>query len=95
MISRTTEFKVRPDKVGEIEARLPAIKEQLGAVQTMVSNIVMWNGDGTGMTVAVYHTLEDADAALAQVGSVWQGVADLLAGPPEMTTYANAMDLRG
>ncbi len=63
MILRTTKFKVRKEALPEVLAKFPDLKKALAQVDTMVLNYAAWNNDGEGMTMAVYNSRKEADAA--------------------------------
>ena len=63
MYARITKFQSDPAKLEEMVSRIPAIREQIAAIDG-VANWAMWNEDGTGMAMAIY---EDEAAALCRV----------------------------
>ena len=95
MYGRITHFKSDPTRLDEMVGRIPAIREQLRAIEGGVANYAMWNDDGTGVAIAVYDSEASANAAVPHIQSIWGGLADLLVAPPEIVSYAHAENTRG
>ncbi len=95
MYGRTTHFKTRAGQLEAITSKIPGIKEHLSNVPGMVLDYVMWDDDGVGMVIAVYESEAAADAASAQIGAVWAGLAEYLAEPPVTAVYNNVENMLG
>ena len=94
MYARITKFQSDPAKLEEMVSRIPAIREQIAAIDGE-ANWAMWNEDGTGMAMAIYEDEAAANAAMEQIQQVWGGLADLLTAPPEVLSFSNATKMRG
>jgi hypothetical protein len=90
MYARVTKFKGNPGKTGEMEAILDTNTSKVAGIAGIVGSFVVWNNDGDGQVVTVYESESAATAALPAVQEIWSGMADLLAGPPEVTSFENA-----
>ena len=90
MYARVTKFKGNPGKIGEMEANLDTNASKVAGISGIVGSFVVWNNDGDGQVVTVYESEDAATTALPAVQEIWSGMADLLAGPPEVTNFENA-----
>lgn len=73
-----------------IEAR----REQILSVPGIVSCHVAWNGDGSGVTVAVYESEAAANASTEQIQAIWRDLASLFTASPETVTYSETIEMR-
>ena len=94
MYARMTKFRTTPENVATMEDRIPGIKDHVAKIAGGIANYAVWNEDGTGYAVAIYEDEAAADAATPQIQQIWGGLADLLAEPPEITSYARVEQMR-
>lgn len=84
-------------KANDAAAVRPSVeekREQIMAVPGMVSCQVVWNADGSGVTIAVYESEAAASASAPHIQAIWGDLASLFSAPPETVTYSEAIDMK-
>lgn len=94
MHARITRFRIKPESLSEVTARLPHLRGMISKIPGGLFNYAVWNDDGVGATFAVYESKDAADAAGSQIAEIWGALADHLAAPPEFESYAFAESMR-
>ncbi len=89
MYARVTTYRFDPARHDEMVAKIDGIKAQVAEISGVVHIYTAWRLDGNGVTTSIYENQAAADAATEQVRAIWGGLADLLAGPPNIESYDN------
>lgn len=87
MYMRVTTFKVAPERLAELAAKVAEMKRIAAAIPGLVSTHVAWRGDGQGTVVSVYESKEKAQAAMARIQAVWGAMASVVSGSPRVDAY--------
>ena len=87
MYMRVTTFKVAPERLGELEAKVADMKRLAKAIPGLVSTHVAWRADGQGTVVSLYESKERAQAAVSRIQAVWGAMASLVSGAPRVDAY--------
>jgi hypothetical protein len=87
MYARITTFRIDPDRLHELPAKVQKIRPAAKALGGVVAIYVAWRSDGQGTLTAIYRSKADADAAVARMQAIWGAVADLLAAAPRTDIY--------
>ncbi len=95
MFARITHYQIKPDHIDEMVNQLDQIKSAVQEIQGLVVSYTSWNDDGAGVTAAYYESEAAAEAAVDQIKAIWGGLAEHLAGPPEVKSYATATVISG
>jgi quinol monooxygenase YgiN len=95
MYARVSTFKVNPARLGEVAAKLEAMRPAAGALPGVIDVYAVWRADGLGTVMSIYKSQADADAAGAQIKELWASVADLLQGPPVTEAYDMVAHIAG
>lgn len=77
-----------------LRPNIEAKREQIMSVPGIVSCQVVWNDDGSGITVAVYESEAAANASTAQIQAIWSDLGHLFTAPPETATYSEVIEMR-
>lgn len=93
MYARVTTITAKSGRVSDMAAKIPELRPQLKSIAGLISNHVAWREDGQCVVMAVYDTQASAEAAAAQIQSIFAGMADLMAAPPQVEAYDNAENL--
>jgi len=94
MHARITRFQIRPESLSDVVARLPQMREMTSKIAGGLFNYAVWNGDGSGATIAIYESKDAAEAAGPQIAEIWGALADHLAAPPVFENYEYAQSMR-
>ena len=95
MYARITRYKCDPARLEEMTGKIDEVKAQVKQVPGLVTIYSAWRDDGDGVTVAVYESQADAEAAMPTVQAVWAGLSSLLIEPPSAEAYENVAHLTG
>lgn len=87
MYMRVTTFKVAPERLDELAAKVADMKRLAKAIPGLVSTHVAWRGDGQGTVVSLYESKERAQAAVGRIQAVWGAMAGVVAGAPRVDAY--------
>jgi quinol monooxygenase YgiN len=94
MYARVTSFRGKPDTLDEMEAMLDANTAKIQNISGMISSYVVWNDDGTGLVATIYESEAAANSAVPAVQEIWGGMANFLAGPPEVAAFQKVHKMR-
>ena len=94
MYARVISFRCDPARLDEVSARLDEIRISAKTVAGLTTVYSVWRADGNGVTMALYESQADAEAAESQIQSVWSKVADLLVEQPKVETYDHAAHVK-
>ena len=95
MYARVTTFQIKPDRLDDMVAAVDAVRGQIARVAGIQSVHGAWRADGSGVTVAIYDSQASAEAAAATIQSIWGGLAEFLAAPPNAEAYDQVEKLAG
>ena len=85
MYMRVTTFKVAPERLDELAAKVADMKRLAKAIPGLVSTHVAWRAEGT--VVSLYESKERAAAAIGRIQAVWGAMASVVAGAPRVDAY--------
>jgi hypothetical protein len=87
MYMRVTTFKVAPERLAELEAKVADMRRLGKAIPGLVSTHVAWRADGQGTVVSIYESKERAAAAIGRIQAVWGAMAGVVSGAPRVDAY--------
>lgn len=87
MYMRVTTFKVAPERLEELAAKVADMKRLAKAIPGLVSTHVAWRADGQGTVVSLYESKERAQAAVGRIQAVWGAMASVVASAPRVDAY--------
>ena len=90
MYARVTTFKVDPERVSELSAKVAEMGPRAKALPGIVDLYAAWRSDGQGVVVALYEDKQAADRAVARIQALWGNLAGLLAAAPRTDAYETA-----
>jgi len=93
MYVRLTNYQVDPAHLDDLNARLDGIKLKLKQLPGVIDIYTAWRNNGEGVTMAVYASQADAEAATPHVKDIWSELSNLLTSPPSMHIYENVEHL--
>jgi hypothetical protein len=95
MYGRVVRYKLKPEKLAEIDSVIESSRAKLAKVAGVVVSCSMWNEDGTAFTFSLWDSAAAAEAALPALKDIWDPVGPYLASPPEVQGFTNAIKLAG
>jgi hypothetical protein len=93
MYARVSSFQIKPDKIAEMRAAMPAVGAKLKAIPGIVECKTCWDESGKGIVLAIYQTQQHAEGSADAVRNVWGGLMGYLAAPPALSTGKEVIDL--
>jgi hypothetical protein len=93
MYARVSSFQIKPDKIAEMRAAMPAAGAKLKAIPGIVECKTCWDESGKGIVFAIYQTQQHAEGSADAVRNVWGGLMGYLAAPPALSTGKEVIDL--
>jgi hypothetical protein len=95
MYARVTSFKVDPNRLDELPAKIEKMQPLARALPGVVDIYIAWRGDGQGVVTAIYQSKTEADAAIARLQVLWGTVADLFSTAPRTDVYESVAHFVG
>ena len=93
MYARVSSFQIKPEKMAEMRAAMPAAGVKLKAIPGMVECKTCWDESGKGLVFALYLSQQHAEGSADAVRNVWGGLMGYLAAPPALSTGTEVIDL--
>lgn len=87
MYMRVTTFKVAPERVPELAAKVADMKRLAKAIPGLVQSHVAWREDGQGTVIGIYESRERAQAAMGRIQAMWGAMASVVSGAPRVDAY--------
>lgn len=95
MYMRVTTFKVAPERVPELAAKVADMRRLATVIPGLVQTHIAWREDGQGTVVGVYESRERAEAAVGRIQAMWGVMAALVSGAPRVDAYDTVERLQG
>jgi hypothetical protein len=93
MYARVSSFQIKPDKIAEMRAAMPAAGAKLKAIPGITECKTCWDESGKGIVFALYQSQQHAEASADTVRSIWGGLMGYLAAPLALSTGTEVIDL--
>lgn len=87
MYMRVTTFKVAPERIPELAAKVHDMKRIAKVIPGLVQSHVAWREDGQGTVVGIYESRERAQAAMGRIQAMWGVMASLVSAAPNVDAY--------
>ncbi|MBE0626920.1 MAG: hypothetical protein IH606_19130 [Burkholderiales bacterium] len=95
MYLRVSTTQADPSKTDAAVKELnDSVRNELKKVQGLAACYSAWNEDGSGVTVAIYESREQAEGAADHVRAIWSTMGSMLTAPPSIKEYENVIDLK-
>lgn len=95
MYSRITHYQFDTAQTDAMLAQMDSLKQQIQAIPGISICVSNWREDGNGVTVAVYNSQEEAEAAAETVQGIWASMGQYLTSTPSTEVYSSAENLLG
>lgn len=87
MYIRVTRFEDKPDKIKEAQALAEELLPEIKKIPGLKEFINAQRDDGKGVTIAVYASKHDADAAAPKAQAFWRQFTEMWASAPVSEEY--------
>ena len=87
MFARVSTFKMNPEFIPEVEAKLQDMMPLIMGMDGMVSFTSAIDADGNGVVVSVVESEEKSNANQEQVGKIWAEFGAYLTEPPVISGH--------
>ncbi len=87
MYVRVTRFENKPEKIEDARALSQRLVPEIRQIPGLKEFINAEHGDGKGITIALYGSKAEADAALPRAKQFWGQFKDMWASPPVTEEY--------
>lgn len=87
MYMRVTTFKIAPERIPELAAKVQDMKRLAKVIPGLVQSHVAWRADGQGTVIGIYESRERAQAAMGRIQAMWGVMAGLVSGAPNVDAY--------
>lgn len=87
MYIRVTRFEDKAENIKEARALAQKLVPEIKQIPGLKEFINAQHDDGKGITIAVYASQADAEAALPKANELWSRFADMWASPPVTEEY--------
>ena len=88
MYARITTAAIYPEKIDEVLSTMEEVRSQVEDI----AGLTYWfttvdRGSGEGVTIAIYDTKENADAAASNAQKIRDGFSEFFLKPPDVNEY--------
>ena len=87
MHARITRVQVAVDKIEEARAKVAGLLPEIRSIPGLKEFINVVNDDGGGVTIALYNSKEELEAATPRVSEILSGLAGLFTSAPTSEAY--------
>ncbi len=87
MFARVSTYKMKPESIGEAEAKVQKLLPKILGMDGMVTFTNAIDSKGNGIVVSIVESEAQSDMNAEQVAKIWSEFSDFLLGPPQVSGY--------